>query len=102
MKPLTEKDIRITHEDAYYCGNEVIIATNKQEEVKADILKNQENARKYTEMDDLMKHLPHEFNQYLAVYKQLKKLIERPLHYNYNGEDMIKKSELQEILDGKE
>jgi len=41
MKPLTEKDIRLTYQDAYYCGDEVIIATNKQEEVRAQILENQ-------------------------------------------------------------
>jgi len=38
---LTEDNIRITKEDAYFSGNEVIITTNKQKQVKQQILQNQ-------------------------------------------------------------
>ncbi|KKN55020.1 hypothetical protein LCGC14_0586210 [marine sediment metagenome] len=52
---LTKDNIRVCHEDAYFSGNELIIATNDQEKVKKQILKDQKIRER---VEEKLKNLP--------------------------------------------
>ena len=74
MIQIKEDDIKIFHEDAYFCGDEISIHTTKQEELKQQILQDHLRAKEYDNMRlniKLLQHERHEWEKDRQIVKRL-------------------------------